>query len=163
MSGINFAELEQQFVRDRINPDFTWRAYGEYSPLNVSTTPLSEARVALVTTAGACLENQEPFDIKGTAGDPTYREIPSDIDLADIRLIHRGYNTRQAMEDPNVVIPIDHLRAARDSGRTGSISDNIYSFMGFVANTDPLVNDYAPEVARKLKADTVEVVLLTPA
>ena len=163
MSGINFAELEQQFVQDRINPDFTWRPYDEFSPLNEAAKPLSEARVALVTTAGAHLENQEPFDIKGAAGDPTFREIPSDIDLADIRLIHRGYNTRQAMEDPNVVLPIDHLRAARDSGRIESISDNIYSFMGFVADTDPLVNDYAPEVARKLKADGVDIVLLAPA
>lgn len=163
MSGINFAELEQQFVRDRINPDFTWRPYDEYSPLNELSTSLSEARVAVVTTAGAYLADQEPFDIEGPAGDPTFREIPSDTRLEDIQLIHRGYNTKQALEDPNVVLPLDHLRTARDSGRIGSIASNIYSFMGFVAETDPLVDDHAPEVARKLKADGTDIVLLAPA
>ena len=163
MTGINFAELEKQFVRDRINPEFDWRAYDDFSPLNALNVQVSDARTALVTTAGAHLPDQEPFDIKGMAGDPSFREIPSDVALEDLELTHRGYDTKLAWEDPNVVLPLDHLRRARDCGRIGNLSASIYSFMGFVADTDPLVDASAPEVARRLRADGTDLVLLAPA
>ncbi len=162
MSGVNFAEIEQQFVRDRINPDFTWRAYDDYSPLNRMTANLGDARVALVTTVGAHLEDQEPFDLKDPAGDPTFREIPTNVSSGDLELTHRGYNTRQSKQDPNVVVPVDHLKAARECGRIGGLGSNIYSFMGFIADTDPLMDESAPEVARRLKADRTDLVLLVP-
>lgn len=162
MSGINFAELEQQFVRDRINPEFTWRAYDEYSPLNRATISLENSRVALVTTSGAHLSEQEPFDLKSPSGDPSFRIFSTDVALSELELTHRGYDTRKSQEDPNVVVPLDHLREARDCGRIGRLGSNVYSFMGFVADTDPLMNETAPDVARQLKAEQTDLVLLIP-
>ena len=40
--------------------------------------PLSESRLALVTTGGVHLPEQERFDIDDPLGDCSYREIPSD-------------------------------------------------------------------------------------
>ena len=40
--------------------------------------PLSESRLALVTTGGVHLPEQERFDIDDPHGDCSYREIPSD-------------------------------------------------------------------------------------
>lgn len=162
MSGINFAELEQQFVRDRVNPDFTWRAYDEYSPLNRMSTSLENSRVAMVTTSGAHLADQEPFDVKTPAGDPSYRKFSTDVELSELELTHRGYDTRNSKQDPNVVVPLDHLRAARDCGRIGRLGPSVYSFMGFIADTDPLVNETAPDVARQLKSEQIDLVLLIP-
>jgi len=52
-----FDDLERTFVR-RFVADFEWLAFDEPSPRNDLPVPLSEARVGLVTTAGAHLPDQ---------------------------------------------------------------------------------------------------------
>ncbi len=52
--------------------------------------PLSEARIAIVTTASFHLPNQEPFDESLRGGDFSYRELPADCDLTSLRLSHRS-------------------------------------------------------------------------
>jgi D-proline reductase (dithiol) PrdB len=160
--GANFAEIEQEFVCDRINPDFCWRPFDDFSPFNPLSVPLESARVAFVTTCGAHLESDRPFDLKSAAGDPSFREFPSTVQYEDLALTHRGYDTRRAKEDVNVVLPLDHLRAASADGRIGEIAPNVLSFMGFIADTDPLLNEIAPAVARRLLDDEVDLVLLAP-
>lgn len=162
MGGVNFAEIEQQWVRDRINPDFTWRAFDDFSPLNPCAKPLESARVAFVTTSGAHLSDDPPFDIKDSRGDPSFRTFPSTTSFDDLRLVHRGYDTQRASKDMNVVLPLDHLRAADASGRIGELASTVYSFMGFVADTTPLLEESAPNVAERLKQDAVDLVLLAP-
>jgi len=115
-----------------------------------------------VTTAGAHLPDQPPFDLASPAGDASYRAFPSAIPLADLRLSHNGYNTRRASADKNVVLPLDHLRAAAAEGRIGSIAPTIYSFMGYIAETEPLVQESAPEVAARLRAEGADLVLVAP-
>jgi D-proline reductase (dithiol) PrdB len=124
--------------------------------------PLAEARVAFVTTAGAHLADQPPFDIDSTAGDPSYRAFPSTTPLADVVLRHAGYDTRRASVDKNVVLPLDHLRALVDQGRIGELAPTVYAFMGYIADTAPLVRESAPAVARRLVEDRVDLVLLAP-
>jgi D-proline reductase (dithiol) PrdB len=162
MQGANFAEIEQAFVRERINPAFTWRAFDEFSPLNPLRMPIEKARVAFVTTCGALLPDDPPFDIKAPEGDPSFSAFPTSTNFADLRLIHRGYNTRRASEDMNVVLPLDHLRAAVTEGKIGELTPTVYSFMGFVADTTPLMEESAPIVAERLKHDAADLVLLAP-
>ena len=52
VDGVNFAEVEREFVRARVYPDFTWRAYDTFSPLNPLRVPLHAARVAFVEFRG---------------------------------------------------------------------------------------------------------------
>lgn len=103
--GVDFAEIERDHVRSRLYPDFAWHAFDAFSPLNPLRVPLAAARVALVTTAGAHLPDQAPFDISAHEGDPCYRAIPSVVPLADLTLTHGGYDTRRARADKNVVPP----------------------------------------------------------
>ena len=42
--------------------------------------PLNQATVALVSTAGVHVDDQVPFDVSSTAGDPSFRLIPDDVD-----------------------------------------------------------------------------------
>jgi hypothetical protein len=44
----------------------------------------------------------------------------------------------------------------------GSIAANFYSFMGAQRNAKQIESETGPEVARALRADAVDVVLLTP-
>jgi D-proline reductase (dithiol) PrdB len=162
MTGANFAEIEQTFVRERINPDFTWHAFDEYSPLNPLDKPLTSARVAFVTTCGAHLQSDPPFDVKSPEGDPSFREIPVDVSFDQLELTHRGYDTQLAKQDVNVVLPLDHLRQAVEDGQIGELAPTIYSFMGFVADTPPLLDGTAKEIAKRLLAQDVDLVLLAP-
>ena len=59
-------------------------------------------------------------------------------------------------------IPVDRLQELVEQAKIGSLSDNYYSFMGALRDVTGIVKDSGPEVARRLKAEGVEVVLLTP-
>ncbi len=160
--GVNFAQIERDHVRARVYGPFDWHPFDRFSPYNPLRMPVTEARVAFVTTAGAHLSDQPPFDIDADAGDPSWRAIPVETSLADLILSHGGYDTHRASADKNVVLPLEHLRAFRDEGRIGSLSPNVYSFMGYVADTDRLLEVEAPAIAERLIADHVDLVLLAP-
>jgi D-proline reductase (dithiol) PrdB len=161
--GVNFAEVERDFVRARVNSDFDWRAFDTFSPLNPLRVPLQAARVALVTTAGAHLPDQPPFDTRAAGGDASFRAFPSSTPLAAVELSHRGYDTRRASADKNVVLPLDRIRAAASAERIGGLTPTVYSFMGFIADTAPLLGDSAPAVAARLVADGADLVMPAPA
>ena len=118
--------------------------------------------MAFVTTGGAHLPDQPPFDLRAAAGDPSFRAFPSSTPLAEIELSHRGYDTRRASADKNVVLPLDHLQAMAREGRVGGLAPTVYSFMGYIAETAPLVEETAPAAAARLAADGVDLVLLAP-
>ena len=40
MQGVNFAEIERDFVRQKLYPGFNWRAYDTYSLFNPLRVPL---------------------------------------------------------------------------------------------------------------------------
>jgi D-proline reductase (dithiol) PrdB len=160
--GVDFAEIERNHVCRNLYPHFAWRAADAFSPPNPLRVPLTEARVAFVTTAGAHLIDQPPFDVDADEGDPSWRAFPSTTPLADVVLTHAGYDTRRASADKNVVLPLDHLRALVEEGRIGELATTVYAFMGYIAKTEPLVRESAPAVARRLVEDHVDLVLLAP-
>ena len=124
--------------------------------------PLSDLKLALVTTAGAHLGSQEPFHVQTTAGDPSYRLIPNDVDLADIRFTHTHYDTASAEQDPNCVLPIDALNRAAEEGRIGAVSQVHIGMMGFNPDPTPLADNSGPEVAGRLRDSGVDAVVLEP-
>ena len=122
--------------------------------------PLSEAKLALVTTAGLHLRGDAPF----SSGDQTYRTIPSSSPASAIIQSHTsiGFDRTAIMRDINVTFPIDRLRELVDRGTVGELSERFYSFLG--ANRDPkrIIEETGPEVAGKLLGEGVDAVLLTP-
>lgn len=157
-----FAEIEAEFVREKVLPDFAWREFAEPSPLADRRLPAASARVALVATAGAYLrDEQQPF-ARGAAGDASFREIPSDCDLARISFSHVGYDTERALRDPDVVFPLALLRTFAAEGKIGALAPRAFSFMGYSPDTQALARN-ADEVARALRSDAVDLVLLVPA
>jgi len=160
--GANFAQIERDHVRSRVYAAFDWHPFDRFSPYTPLRVPVSEARVAFVTTAGVHLPEQPPFDTAADAGDSSWRVIPTETPLAELVLSHGGYDTRRASADPNVVLPLDHLRSFAAEGRIGALSPDTYSFMGYVADTDRLLRDEALAVAAFLLADRVDLVLLAP-
>ncbi len=160
-SGVNFAQIERDHVRSRVYAGFDWHPFDRFSAYTPLRVPASEARVAFVTTAGAHLVDQPPFDTVAAVGDPSWRVIPVEAPLAELVLSHSGYDTRRAGADKNVVLPLDHLRGLREEGRVGSLAPDVYSFMGYVADTSWLLAE-AAAVAERLLAERVDLVLLAP-
>ena len=63
-------------------------------------------------------------------------------------------------EDHNVVFPLDRLRELAREGAIGGVADYHYSFMG--AAPIRKLEAKTREIARLLKNDRVDAVLLTP-
>lgn len=126
--------------------------------------PLSKCKVALVTSAGLHLRDDQPFTRDTPGGESTYRVIPSDCDPSDVVQSHFsiGFDHTGIYRDLNVTFPVDRLRELKDRGDIGSLSDNYYSFMGALRDASTVINETGPEVARRINAEGVEVVLLTP-
>lgn len=127
--------------------------------------PLAKCRVALLTTAGVHLRNQTPYNMENPDGDPTYREIPTDVALDQITITHKYYDHTDADVDLNVVFPLLHFRNLVEKQVIGSLAPRHFGFMGHIdqALINVLNQQTAPEVAAKLRADQVDFAFLTPA
>jgi len=126
---------------------------------------VKESSVALVTTAGVHLASDPAFDMDDADGDPSVREIPSDVDPRLLTITHRYYDHRAADRDINVVLPLERLRELVDEGRVGAMAPRAFSFMGHIdgRHLATLMERTAPMVAERLRADRAEAVFVTPA
>jgi len=126
--------------------------------------PLHECRVALVTTAGVHHRDQAPYDMHDRNGDPSYRVIDGKRPLSDLMITHDYYDHSDADRDINIVFPLERLRELVDEGIMGELSERHFAFMGHIdgPHIPVLISKSAPEVARMLTEDGVDVVLLTP-
>lgn len=134
-------------------------------PWTPMKTPLQETIIALVTTAGVHVKTQPPFDMNDPNGDPSFRVIPAYIKEDELVITHNYYDHSAADKDRNVVLPLDRLKELQAEGRIGGIAPFVYGFMGHIdgPHVQTLVQQTAPEVARCLRRDGAEAVVLTPA
>ena len=130
------------------------------TPFTPLARPLSACRVAIVTTAGLHRRGDRPFG----PGDQSYRVIPSETPSADIVQSHTsiGFDRTAFMRDINVSFPVDRLRELVRRDEVGGLAPASYSFMGALRDLGRLQTETGPEVARKLRADGTDVVLITP-
>jgi D-proline reductase (dithiol) PrdB len=122
--------------------------------------PLSACRVAIVTTAGLHRRGDSPFG----PGEQTYRVIPAETPAAEIIQSHTsiGFDRTAIMRDVNISYPIDRLRELVARGELGGLAPNGYSFMGAQRELTRIEGETGPEVARRLREDGADVVVLTP-
>ncbi|PKB67412.1 MAG: hypothetical protein BZY81_04590 [SAR202 cluster bacterium Io17-Chloro-G4] len=126
--------------------------------------PLSESKVALISTAGLHVRGDKPFisDFKG--GDPSFRVIPSNSKPGDILQSHVsiGFDHTGFYKDINIAFPIDRLRELVERRVIGSVSENYYSFMGAIRDPRRVIDNTGPEVAQLLKDEGVDLAFLVP-
>jgi D-proline reductase (dithiol) PrdB len=126
--------------------------------------PIAQSRVALVTTAGVVPAGQPPFDERIKGGDSSYRIIPADTNVRSLGEFHRSESFDHAgiAEDRNVAFPLDRLRELAGDGAIGDVAPRHLSFMGSITTPGRLVKRTAPEAARLLAEDNVDIALLVP-
>jgi D-proline reductase (dithiol) PrdB len=125
---------------------------------------LHVSTIAVVTTAGVHHKTQKHFDMTDRNGDPTFREIDISKPLSDLMITHDYYDHSDADKDINIVFPVDRLREFEKEGMIGRLSERHYGFMGHIMgpHIETLIKVTAPDVAKRLKADGVDITLLTP-
>jgi D-proline reductase (dithiol) PrdB len=124
----------------------------------VNGPPLSERKIAIISTAGLHLRSDRPFGL----GASDYRLIPKKTPSSDLIMSHISTNFDRSgfQMDINLVFPIDRLSDLAEKGFIGSVADYHYSFMGA---TDPApMRQTAKILAEIMKKDGVNAVLLVP-
>jgi len=142
---------------------YPWRRI-EPVPWTPLGKPLTECRLALVSSAGFALKSQRPFDESVAGGDFTFRQIPADTDVRDLVETHRSdsFDHSGLEQDPNLGFPIDRVRELAAQGRIGGVNHRHLSFMGSITAPGRLMKQTAPEAACWLAGDGVDVALLVP-
>jgi len=142
---------------------YRWRRIDPvpWTPLKKS---LAESRLVLISSAGIVTSGQEPFDNTIRGGDPSIREIPSDVDTAQLIETHRSdaFDHTGIRRDPNLAFPADRLRELTAAGVIGSLNHRYLSIMGSITAPGRLIKRTVPQVVPKLVADQVDVALLIP-
>lgn len=126
--------------------------------------PLRQSRVALVTTAGLRTPEQTNFDKSNKMGDSSFREIPNTIQVNSLVESHRSYafDHEAVDDDHNLAFPLDRFRELESQGEIGQLNHRHFSFMGSIVGPRILIDETAPQVARMLRDDGVDVAFLTP-
>ena len=83
-------------------------------PWVVNNKPLSEKKVAIITTAGLNFREDHNFEFV----DASYRALPRDLAASDILMTHASVNYDRSgfQEDINVVFPIDRFKELESEG-----------------------------------------------
>jgi len=126
--------------------------------------PLKNSRLVLVSSAGLVTADQEPFDDSIRGGDPSFREIPFDADVATLLETHRSdaFDHTGIRQDPNLAFPADRLREMAAAGLIGSLNHRYLSMMGSITAPGRLIKKTIPQVVPKLIEDQVDIALLIP-
>jgi len=145
-------------------------------PLSILTTPLTETRVALVTSSGHFVagDDPKPFGVEHMTqteaetrigeflrAEPTLSRIPVETPPDQLRVRHGGYPIDAALIDHNVTLPLRAMRELRHDGVIGELAADAFSFVGATSQLK-LRERVAPLWADELRAAQVDAVLLVP-
>ncbi len=129
-------------------------------PAYNTPTPLREAVVAIVTTAGLHPAGENGFRDQN---DQSFRVLPADGRGLTSTHFSPNWDRTGLAADINVAFPIDRLHEMAAEGAIGSVSALHLSFMGALDETMTTIRlDSGPAAAAVLRQAGVDIVLLTP-
>ncbi|MEO1668755.1 MAG: glycine/sarcosine/betaine reductase selenoprotein B family protein [Chloroflexota bacterium] len=121
------------------------------------------AKLLLVTSAGSYLkDSQEPFDAANKLGDYTIRRYPVETPFEALAYAHDHYNHTAVDEDPQVLVPLQHLKDMVDEGIIGELAPEVVSFMGYQPAAARVIDETIPDIVAVAKELQVTAVLLVP-
>ena len=147
---------------------------GPFVPLR---KPLSESRLALLTSSGHFVagDDPEPFGVKNMTQEeamdrigeflktePTLSSIPTDTPRENLRVRHGGYDIRGAQSDPNVAFPMERLLELKRDEVIGELVPHAFSFVGACSQL-LLLKDTVPEWVKLFKQQRIDAIVLVPA
>ncbi len=131
-------------------------------PVATPIADLSKAKIAIMTTGGIVPVNN-PDRIQSASATRWGRYDISQLDkleAGEYKTIHAGFDPAAADADPNVIMPIDAMKAYLKEGKFGSLHDYFYSTVG-TGTTQAEAVRMAKEIITKLQEDKVDGVIMT--
>jgi D-proline reductase (dithiol) PrdB len=142
--------------------DFTpyrWVENDGVAPFTALLRPISECKVALISSGGVMYRDQPRFHHE----DASYRRIPRDAARGDLSAWHFGYPTADAQRDPNCVFPLERMRELEAGRVIGELADPAFSFMGGIYSARKVREELAPQIVDELKREHADALFLVPA
>ena len=143
---------------------YRWAHFDDV-PFTALSTPLTQARVALITTAAPYQPgagDQGPGAPYNAAA--KFYKVYSDATDAvpDLRISHVGYDRlHTTAEDPNAWFPLTRLHEAVRAGRIGALTARFHGAPTNRSHRVTMETD-APELLRRCREDGAEVAVLVP-
>lgn len=122
------------------------------------TKELKDMKIALATAAGVHLKTDERFNF---AGDFSFRLVPGNTKDVDLMVSHGGYDNADVNKDINCMFPLSRLRELKETGLFREVAETHIGFMGGGGNQEKFKNETGPEIAKILKDEGVDAVVLT--
>jgi D-proline reductase (dithiol) PrdB len=133
------------------------------APFSPARRALPMLNLALISSAGAYIDGTDPFDTTAPDGDGSFREIPSQIETADLRFAARGYNPAAVQADPNSLLPLERLFEFESNGIIGQLNQVFWSCCGFIPDASRLADEMVPRIVERVERYQVQAALLIPA
>ena len=157
---VDYIELKRAQYASLGYPSYRWVHSQDAPPFETVSKPLAESRVGLVASGGVYRKGQIAFHYRD---DVSFRVIPRDTEMSELRVTHFAYDVTDARADPNVVFPLEALRAEAREGGIGEAAPNAYTFMGGIYSVRKVRDILAPALAERLEEDAVDATVLVPA
>jgi hypothetical protein len=141
---------------------YAW-AHHTDAPFTPLTKPLSECRVAIVSTSDIAIQGPDGSrDRSHEFAVGNVYSLPADtpIELLYSRQEHYDQHAT-SLEDVNAFYPVARLRELVERGRIGSLAPRFHGVYTGYSQRKTAESD-APEVLRRCQEDDVDVALLTP-
>ena len=162
MASIDYVRCLNEMYQSQGFPPYKWSVF-EDSPWTPFTKPLNETTLALISSAGIFLDDQEPFDPWAVNG-LNFREIPADTPFSNLRLHHNYFDHRDALKDFNCIFPVHRLRELQESGFIGRLAPRAVTLgMGRLYKRTALQNETVPRIMEVLREQETDAVLLVAA
>ncbi len=122
------------------------------------TKELKDMTIALVTAAGVHKKTDKRFNL---SGDFTFRKIEDTTPSSELMVSHGGYDNGDVNKDINCMFPIDRIHELARDGFIKAIAPIHIGFMGGGGNQEKFKNETGPEIAKVLKDENVDAVIMT--
>ena len=146
---------------------FNWKIYNRAKNSEApgaAGIDLSKSRLMLISSAGSYLhDEQEVYDAAHDMGDASIRVYSSSTDLSQLSYAHTHYDHTAVNSDPQVLIPLQHLREMVDAGEIGELAPSVVSFGGYLPDIRLLLNETIPAIVEVALKEKVDGALLVPA
>lgn len=130
-------------------------------PIAPAIRDLSTARIALCTTGGI-VPVDNPDRIQSASATRWGRYDMTGMEKLEpgvFKTIHAGFDPAAANADPNVIVPLDAVRAYEREGKFGSLHPWFYSTVG-TGTTQAEARRMAQEIIPLLKKDKVDAIIM---
>ncbi len=131
-------------------------------PIAPAVTDVTKIKIALVTSGGI-VPSDNPDRIESCSATRWGKYDISKLDslpAPQFKTIHAGYDPAEADKNPNVVEPLDAIRALQKEGKLGAVDEYFYTTVG-TGTTQGEAARMGREIAAELHKREVRAVILT--